>query len=358
MKRYDMVTPMIRHSGRVLFALVVLLLFPLFIVAAQVLDRPVAVVRLTETVNIGQREIRNQVRILEQQLGRELTRENRLEVLEAQIGDVLLRQAATRANIRITTEEIDRAIAAQRQSLGQPVSDAEFRTLLQQQMGLSWEEYRQEIRDRLTQERFILDRAQGRFGEIQEPSAREIRQVYEENAQQFTNPAMVRFEHLFFDLRNRTETQTREIRQRALTMARQLERGTTTFAQLMRASLDDVTYAGGDFGYLIRGDQTAQQRLGRAFVETVFDLDEEQISGVLESNLGLHILRVTDRRSPRLLQLDDPLLPGEQMTVRGQIQGYIVAQRQQEIFQQALQTVLRELREEASIQRYPDNLNW
>lgn len=325
---------------------------------AQVLDRPVAVVRLTETVNIGQREIRSQVRLLEEQLGRELTSENRREVLEAQIGDVLLRQAAARSGIRVSQEEINQAIAAQRQSIGRPVTEAEFRLLVQQQMGLSWDEYLGEIRDRLLQERFILERAQTRFAQIGEPAAREIRQVYEENAQQFTNPAMVRFDHLFFDFRNRSDTQIREIRQRASTMARQVERGTTTFQQLMRQSLDDVTYSGGDFGYLIRGEQSAQQRLGRAFVETVFDLDEEQVSGVIESNLGLHIVRVTDRRSPRLLQLNDPLLPGEQMTVRDQIQAYIVAQRQQEIFQESLQTVLQELRSEAEIRRFPENLNW
>ncbi len=327
-------------------------------VTAQILDRPVAVVRLTETVNIGQREIRRQVELLEQQMGRELTARNREEVLEAQIGDVLLRQAARRANIRVTEDEVNQAINAQRQQLGQPVSDADFRRIVEEQTGLSWEEYRQEIRTRLVQERFILDRAQGRFGEIQEPTAREIRQVYEENAHQFTNPAMARFEHLFFDLRNRDPDRERELRQQAQRLARNLERGTATFQQLMRASLDDVNYAGGDFGYLIRGDQTALERLGRSFVETVLDMEEEDISGVIESNVGLHIVRITDRRSPRMLQLGDPLLPGESVTVRDQIRSYIVSQRQQEIFQQSIETVLDELKQEAEIRRFPENLDW
>ncbi len=328
------------------------------IVFAQVLDRPVAVVRLTETINISQREIRGQVQLLEEQLGRELTRENRLEVLEAQIGDVLLRQAAARAGIQVSRQEIDQAILAQRQSLGRPVSDIQFRELIQSQMGLSWAEYQREIRERLVQERFILERAERRFSEIQEPTARVVRQVYEENAQQFTNPAMIRFDHLFFDLRNRSDAQVRDARQRANTMARQLERGTATFNQLLRASLDDVSYSGGDFGYLVRGDQSAQQQLGRSFVETVFDLEEDEITGVVESNIGLHIIKVTDRRSPRLLQLNDPLLPGEQTTVRDQIVAFIVSQQQQQIFQDQLQVVLDELRSEAEIRRFLENLNW
>jgi peptidyl-prolyl cis-trans isomerase SurA len=325
---------------------------------AQVLDRPVAVVRLTETVNIGQREIRRQVEILEREMGRQLTRANREEVLEAQIGDVLLRQAAERARIRVSDEEVAQAIAVQRQQLGRPVSDAEFRRMIQEQADMSWDEYRDEIRKRLIQERFILERAERQFSEIPEPTAREVRQVYEENAQQFTNPAMARFDHLFFDLRETDSAAEQSARQRANRLARDISRGNTTFQELLRASLDDSTYAGGDFGYLIRGDRNAISQLGRSFVETVLDLEEDQVSGVIESNVGLHIVRITDRRSPRMLRIEDPLLPGERMTVRDQIKAYIVSERQQEIFQDSIEVVLEELKNEAEISRFPQNLNW
>ena len=326
--------------------------------SAQVLDRPVAIVRLTETVNIGQRELRQQVELLENQLGQELNRSQREEVLEAQIGDVLLNQASRRANIRVTQEEIQQAIAAQQQSLGQPVTDAQFRQVVEQQMGMSWDTYVEEITNRLMQEQFILQRAQGRFGEIAEPTERQIRQVYEENAQQFTNPAMVRFDHLFFDLRNTTSEQEQQARQLAGSLSRRLERGSAEYQSLLNESLDDARYSGGDFGYLIRGDQQAIQRLGRPFVDAVFELEEGDVSTVLESNVGLHVVRISDRRSPRLLELDDPLLPGERMTVRQQIRGFLLNQRQQQLFQESVQTVLSELREEAEISRFPENLNW
>ena len=326
--------------------------------SAQVLDRPVAIVRLTETVNIGQRELRQQVDLLEQQMGRQLTQDQRREVLEAQIGDVLLNQAAARANIRVSQDEIQQAIDTQRQSLGHPVSDAQFRQMVQQQMGMSWDQYVEEVTNRLIQEQFILQEAQGQFNSIDEPTNREIRQVYEENAQQFTNPAMVRFDHLFFDLRNRSGEEEQSTRQLAASMARRLQRGTADFQQLLRESLDDARYAGGDFGYIIRGDQQAIQRLGQSFVNQVFELDEGDVSGVIESNVGLHIVRITDRRSPRLLQLDDPLLPGESTTVRQQIRAYILNQRQQQVFQDAVQSVLARLKEEAEITRYPENLDW
>ncbi|MEX2442265.1 MAG: peptidylprolyl isomerase [Alkalispirochaeta sp.] len=326
---------------------------------AQVLDRPVAIVRLTETVNIGQRELRRQVEMLERQMDRELTEEQREEVLEAQIGDVLLNQAAARAGIRVSDEDIDQAINAQRQSIGQPVTDDQFRQLIRQQTGLGWDEYVEEIRNRLVQEQFILQQSQSRFNEgLEEPSPREIRRVYEENAQQFTNPAMARFDHLFFDLRGKDGEEEQEARRLASSLARRLDRGNADFQQLLRESLDDARYSGGDFGYIVRGDQQAVNQLGRDFVDEVLNLEEGDVSGVLESNVGLHIVRVTDRRSPRLLQLGDPLLPGESTTVRDQIRAYILNQQQQRIFQESVETVLNRLQDDAEITRYPENLDW
>ncbi|HKK49128.1 MAG TPA: peptidyl-prolyl cis-trans isomerase [Alkalispirochaeta sp.] len=328
-------------------------------VFAQVLDRPVAIVRLTETVNIGQRELRQQVEMLQEQMGRNLTTGQREEVLEAQIGDVLLNQAAARANIRVSDEEIDQAIAAQRQSIGQPVSDSQFRQLIQQQTGLEWDEYVEEIRNRLVQEQFILQEARGRFDDgLEEPTAREIRRVYEENAQQFTNPAMARFDHLFFDLRGADADEEQEARRLATSLARRLNRDTVEYQQVLRESLDDARYSGGDFGYIVRGDQQAVNQLGGEFVNEILDMEEGDISGVLESNVGLHIVRVTDRRAPRLLQLGDPLLPGESTTVRDQIRAYILNQQQQQIFQESVQSVLARLQDEAEITRFPENLNW
>jgi parvulin-like peptidyl-prolyl isomerase len=326
--------------------------------SAQVLDRPVAVVRLTETVNIGRRELRQQVERLEAQLGRDLTDDQRREVLEAQIGDVLLNQAADRAGVRVTEEEVDQAIDTQRRSIGRPLSDTQFRRLVEQQMSMDWDAYVEEIRNRLVQEQFILQEAQGRFQDIDEPTTEEIRRVYEENAQEFTNPAMVRFEHLFFDLRERSDEEQQQARRLASTLSRRIERGTAGFDQLLRDSLDDARYSGGDFGFIVRGDQQAIQRLGGDFVNSIFDLDEGEVTGVLESNVGLHIVRVTDRRGPRLLGLDDPLLPGESVTVRRQIEAYILNQEQQHIFQESVESVLARLREEAEITRFPENLDW
>lgn len=341
----------------------ILILTALAPVAAQVLDQPVAVVRLYETVNIGQREMREQERLLERQLGRDLTAEDRRELLEAQINEVLITQAAAERSIRVSEEELQQAIAQQRASVGQPISDAQFRQLVQQQMGLSWEEYQEQIRERLIQEKFIMEEKRSVLEGIQAPSERDIRAFYDENATRFTNPAMVRFRHVFVDTRNLSEERVAEKRERAQELFRSLQRGDVSFEELMDESMDDASYSAGDFGYLMRQNQEERNLLGQDFIESVFALEEGEVSdGLLESNVGFHIVQVTNRRQARVLGLNDPVLPGESTTVRDQVRNYLLSTQQQRAFQQALQEVVEDLRAEAEtdgeLTVYEENLDW
>lgn len=325
---------------------------------AQVLDKPVAIVRLTETVNIGQRELRNQVQMLQEQMGRNLNQADRREVLEAQIGEVLINQAAARDGIRVSQEEINQAIQAQRQSLGQPVSDNQFRGFIQDQLGLTWQEYVEQITQRLIQEKYVVEKKRDLIQNVDPPSEAEIRDFYDENATQFTNPAMVRFNQLFIDTRNSADPQVDAARQKAETLRGRIRSGQASFEELMNNSLDDASYTGGDFGFLLRNDQQARNQLGRRFVESVFSLEEGDISSVIESNIGFHIVQVTNRRAPRVLGLNDPVLPGRNVTVRNQIENYLRNQQQQRNFQQAVQDVIDELREEAEVELFEQNLQW
>lgn len=323
---------------------------------AQVLDRPVAIVQLTETVPITQRELRQQISLLEAQLGQQLSDSDRREVLDAQIGAELINQAAARENIRVTDQELANYVQLQRQSLGVQVSEAQFRALIEEQFGLTWDQYIEQSQDTLIQQRYVVAQKQALFDSVDQPSAAEIRQVYEENATQFTNPAMVRFTHVFVDTRSGRDDAV--ARDRVEELYRRIRSGNASFDELVDRAVDDASYSAADFGYLLRTDQRNASLLGRDFFDAVFQLERGEISGVLESNVGYHVVRVTDRRRPRILELDDPLLPGQSTTVRDQIEAFIVNQRQETLFNQAVNEVVDELRDEAEVTVFEENLDW
>ena len=87
-------------------------------------------------------------------------------------------------------------------------------------------------------------------------------------------------------------------------------------------------------------------------------MDVGEISGVLQSNIGFHIIRVTEKIPFRLLALDDPIPPQNNSTVREQISAQLLQQKQAEYYQQALMDLLAELKKKAEIRIFEENLSW
>ena len=325
---------------------------------AQVLDRSVARVRLTTTSSIGQRALRSQIEMYETQAGRELSSDERREVLEIMINETLIEQAAERDGVSISDRELDRHIEQERQSLGAQMSQEQFEMLVEQQLGIEYEDYRDELKKQLLQQRYIQQAEQERFAAIEEPTEQQIRAVYNENVQEFINPAMVRFEHVYVDGRELDESQWEAGRETLEELFSDIDSGNMGFTEAYEQA-DDVEELGrADFGYLAQNDRQLREQLGSNFIDSVFELDDGETSGVYESRVGLHIVRVTDKRDRRFLDLEDPLVPGQSVTVRENIRQYILNNRMQQEFAEATDSVLSSLREEAEIDINEDNFEW
>ena len=331
-------------------------------VQAQVLDRPVAIVRLTETANIGRRELDTQLAVFEQQLGRSLQETEKQQILNALVNDELLLQAASRAGVRATQEEIQNYLSVQRQQWSQAVgtvlTEDQFRRRVEQQTGDTWSAFVSDVTDELIKLKFVRQQKADVFSDQAGVTEQEIRAFYDERATSFTNPAMVRFRHVYVDLRGKSDQERQEARQQLEAYRRELRNGTTTFEELESEALDNAAISADDYGYLLRNDQRSMQLLGRSFVDQVFAMEEGDVDGVYESNVALHIVRVTDKRSPRILELDDPVLPGQNVTVRQQIRTLLASQKEQQALARAVEEVVADLREEAEITTFEENLPW
>lgn len=333
---------------------------------AQIIDMPVAVVRLSETVNLGVRELNQQISVFSQQYmqqyGRDLTAEEKQQILDAMVNDELLLQGAARAGIRATQEEITNYLELQRQQWSQLVGVAltaeQFQAQIERQTKSTWVEYVESITNELIKLKYVRQEKAGIFERVGTPTTTEIEQFYQEQATNFTNPAMIRFQHIYVDLRGRSEAERQEAREFMNSLYRDIHNGVSRFSDVVARSVDDPTYSAADFGYLLRNDAANQGLLGRAFVDTVFSLSTGDISEVLESNVALHIVSILDKRTPRILELDDPVLPGQNVTVRQQIQNLLASQKEQEALAAAIAELVQELRADAEITIFEQNLPW
>ena len=130
-----------------------------------------------------------------------------------------------------------------------------------------------------------------KMGEKLNPSDKEIADFYKSNLKMlFTYPERVRARHILVSAAPDAPAKTREeARAKAEQILRQLQGG-ADFARLAAKNSDDpgTRDRGGDLGFFERGQMI------KPFEDTAFSLKPGQLSGVVATRFGYHILRVDE----------------------------------------------------------------
>lgn len=285
---------------------------------------------------------------------------DRSQVLNIMINDEVFLQGAERDGIEITDQMLDQVLAQQRASIeaqvGQRLSDEQYESIVQSQTGMSYEEYRENAREQLLVNQYL---SQVKGAEIQEKvnnlqiSDNAIETYYRRNRQSFYSPENVRLAHIFIP---KTDDEAENSSNAALLVdvAEKIKNGETTFEQAVQDYSQDAQSKsiGGDIGWLTMDNQSARAGLGDAFVDAVVTMRAGEISGMLESNLGYHIVKVSVHNDGRILNLDDPISPEDSTTVRDFIRQGLAQQEANNIMATALNEMINDLRSEARIRIY------
>lgn len=135
----------------------------------------------------------------------------------------------------------------------------------------------------------------------------DITRYYEQNKARFGQPERRRASHIMIEVpAGASEAERKAAHQKAEAIAAQAAADPTKFADLARANSQDAGSAsnGGDLGWIAPGVLTP------ALEQAIDGLGKGQVSGVVESPYGLHILRVTDlqaAQSTPLAQVRDQI---------------------------------------------------
>ena len=212
------------------------------------------------------------------------------QVLERMIIDRAQLQLASESGIRIDDALLDRAMErlAEQNKLSLP----EFRKQLERE-GLQYAQFRNEIRDEITMQR-IREREVDNKIQITESEVDNFIAA-EKNAPQ----QQVEFDLAQILIRipeNASAEQIAARRARAEEVAAQLRAG-ADFAKLAASYSDSVdALKGGELGY-----RTAD-RLPQLFVDAVANLQQGQLSPILKSANGFHILKLVGKRTQSVLK--------------------------------------------------------
>ena len=270
-------------------AFVVALLFPL-IAAAQ---RPVPVDRIVAVVNkevITSSELADQVATAERQLRRQGTPLPAQATLERQVLErlILLKaqlQLARDTGIRVDDAQLDRAI--ERIAQGNNMSVDDFRRTLERD-GVLFDKFRSEVRDQITvsrlREREVDDKIQ--------VSDSEIDLFLEQNKEGALNSKVeYNLAHILVRLPDQASPEQIEAARARAEKARAEALAGGDFAKLA-ASYSDGPDAlqGGALGW------RSADRLPELFGEALKTMKPGDVSDLLRSPAGFHLLKLVDRR--------------------------------------------------------------
>ena len=335
------------------------------LIAAQVLDKPAATVRLTKTESITVSVFQKSSTAMEAQARRSLTTDERKQLLDALVGNILILQAAARDNVVVSEAELKNAVGeyqkqmGQMASLGRAMTDAELQQYVKNN-GMTYDAFQKQIRDQQTVLDYVRKKKPAVFEVSRTASDQEIQDFYDANKSNFFVNDMVTARHIFVDTRQLTSKDDRDKAARhADDILKELKGGAAFNDLVMKYSEDNKSkYSGGLLNTFFRNDTQARQILGAAFFDALFKLKKGETSGVLQSNAGFHIVQVTEKVDARLLSLTDKVPPVNTMTVKEAINASIVTQRQADAYKAGLSDIVAELKKQAEIKVFDDNINW
>lgn len=252
--------------------------------------------------------------------------EMRGRVLDSLIDQELLYQKGREAGIRVDDGQIEAQLERMRQQFDSPAAFEEALAA----SGTSVAALTERMEHQATIGRFIEERI---VPEVEVP-ADAADAFYRSHPDLFARPEQVRARHILIRVGEKADDATRTEARERLAGIREKAVAGADFAELARSHSDDPgsQQEGGDLGFFARG------RMVKPFEEAAFALAVDEISPVVETGFGYHLIQVTDRRPAGTVAFDE---------VEARIGEHLKQQRVRERIEQTVQT----LREDAKIEK-------
>jgi peptidyl-prolyl cis-trans isomerase SurA len=301
-----------------------------FSLCEAVVDRVVAIVN-GEIITLSEVERRSPP--LKAAIGIEdrLERKERVyeifqQVLEKLIEERLIDQEARKSGFKVSSKEVEGA-----------VEDIKRRNAINQEQlekalaveGLTFDAFKQEIEKKLVRTKLInfAIKVEPKAGEV------ELRDFYLKHSDRYRVNESYRPSHIMFLVPPEARPdQIRKIRRRCQEVLDRIQKG-EEFGQLARLYSEDPSSAkdGGDLGYFKRGE------LVPSLEKEATRLQVGELSGVIRTDMGFHILKLLDRKGGT-----PP--PFEEMREKVQADYY------EKEMEKALQQLLTRLKEKSFIE--------
>lgn len=191
---------------------------------------------------------------------------------KAKIDYIVLKPEDLRSQIQITAEEVQNYYNANKQT----------------------------FRDPERKDVVVLIADQAKVEQALQISDAELRAAYDRNRDQYRTPERVKVRHILLKTTDKTPAEVDKIKAKAQDVLKQLKAG-ANFAELAKKYSDDPGSAvkGGDLDWVVRG-QTVKN-----FENAAFTLKPNQLSDLVTTEYGFHIIQVLDKQDAHLRSFEE-----------------------------------------------------
>ena len=198
-------------------------------------------------------------------------------------------------------------------------------------IGFSEESLKNQIRDGLAVKALIDDKVTRHIS----LSDSQVRAFYDENPGLFRQPEQVRASHILIKVPENADPEKKDEALAAIqALKTRIENG-EDFAVLAMENSDCPSKAkGGDLGFFGR------EQMVKPFSDAAFALQPGQMSDVVETRFGYHLVRVTERKEEQTLPFND-------------VKEAIASRLRQEQEGKKIDAYIEKLKEHADIKRFP-----
>jgi peptidyl-prolyl cis-trans isomerase C len=230
----------------------------------------------------------------------QLKNQIRTRTLEKMIVEKLLDQETANASIVVTEQDVIKHLTETGARQQPPLTLEDIKALYQAQ-GKDFEEVKKEIQlnPGMKYQKLINMQFEGKIKLTKE----EAQKYYDENKTQFTTPEEVRASHILISPVSDPNTDPNQAKAVAKAQAegllKQIKEG-ADFATLAKANSScSSAKKGGDLDYFAKGQMVPP------FEMAAFALKIGQVSDVVETRFGFHIIRLTDRKEAKVTPFEE-----------------------------------------------------
>jgi len=214
------------------------------------------------------------------------------DILEGLIEREILFQECQKTGIKIQDQAVDEQLAAIKK---RSPSEAEYNSALSQ-MKLTEADVKAQVARGLAIRELIDQQITGKI----EITDEESKAFYDRNLQLFKQPEQVKASHILIKVdAAATDAQKSEARNKIDAVRQKLKDG-GDFAELAKEYSEGPSNSrGGDLGYFKRGQMV------KPFEDAVFAMQPDEVSDIVETRFGYHIIKVYDKKPEQTLAYAD-----------------------------------------------------